>query len=165
LNWIDTQKSVALAFLEPDEALSDSPAWSLEPYVTLWLAENPSTHSRRWVIMGSYPMSRDEAIAKARSWDLVLEDELRPTSSAGKGDSEAEVFGRLPTLLFRGDFVPGETAGAAVHRIVSSAQERHARPRESNGKMPDAKRAAMATLRELDQRGTEFLLLSASDDR
>jgi hypothetical protein len=160
MKWIDTQKSVARSLLEPDEVLSDSPAWSLEPYVTLWLAEHPPTHSRQWVIVGSYPMSRDEAIAKGRSWDLVLED----TSSPGKGESEAEVLGRMPTLLFRGDVVPGETASAAVHRMASSAKERHGRPRESNGTLPDVKRAAIAVLRELDQRGTEFLLQSTSED-
>ncbi len=109
--WRERNRQLALSFLERGERL-DEAVWEQAPWVVLWRVEGDA---RRWLLIGTFPRSRETAIARGRLFQPDLSDD------------DAERWGRLPTM--QGAVVSENGPARAVLRQMATAIDEVARRR------------------------------------
>lgn len=119
--WRDRNRQLALSFLEGGERLHEA-VWEQAPWVVLWRVEGPV---RRWLLMGTFPRTRETAIARGRLFQPELSDD------------EAERWGRLPTMQ---GVLNGEQGSAreVIRRMAAAIDEVARRRGNARGLGDDA---------------------------
>jgi hypothetical protein len=104
-DWLALHQQLVLSFLEDGESVRE-PAWQQAPWLVLWRVTGTKT---RWLSIGTFPRSRELAIARGRLF------------TPGLGDEEAERAGRLPTL--QDVLVSEQESAREVLRAMVAARE------------------------------------------